>query len=462
MEFPGFVKNQERAMQMLGGGQVLFRELSSESPKLKVCFRPGDPLCHPIESERVENPCVVIRVRVVKRYCFRNGKKVVVGVDYFPQLVCKTSKSNCFRQASDFQFLPAIDSPLNTPTVVSDSVVQQSFMYFPPPVFMHSYKYDAKYIQKRIFASQGAENTKLWKGSAEWIVNQNDLIALERGPRPPERANDVTDEMLSIFVEMFERRPIWTSLAIYDHLVSVSEKRANVLDVGEASPTIFHALACVAYHIKTGPYKMCWVKYGINPLLNENYKMYQIIVVSLRDWSYAEEVVKRAARTTSKYRSKKIGSTPVGISTVQALPDRLYFGIQLIDIVQNPLIEEVLGESNSEYSFSTGWFSQDQISAVRDFIVLKYTRMMTMEGGEQIGDIIMANVTSVSEVRKELSSKRSAKKSTNQEHFDFEFVNEAQGIIGVYDSNGNETVAELLDVVSQKTCCFVIDRMLSY
>ena len=184
-----------------------------------------------------------------------NGKKTLVETEYKPEVIGQTSKSNCFIHPSDFQFLPALDSPLNEPTVPDDPMLRQSFLYVPPPIFVHNYKYDPKYLQKRIFASQQGEHSKLWKASAEWIVNQNDLIALERGPMPPERPNDVSDEMLDLFRGMFEERPIWTSLAIYDHLVRTNETRASILDMSEATAGIFHALSCVAYHVKTGPFK---------------------------------------------------------------------------------------------------------------------------------------------------------------------------------------------------------------
>lgn len=460
MEFPGYVKNMDRTIQMMGGVHFLYQQFSSQTPKLTVSFRPGDPLCHPIGSEQAICPCIAMKIRVVKKYMIVNGKKELINVEYAPQLVGKATVSNFFKQPSDFQFLPALDSPLNEPTVVSESPVQQSFLYLPPPVFLHSYKYDARYIQKRIFASQQSENAKLWKRSAEWVVNQNDLIALECGPRPPERANDVTDEMLEIFREMFERRPIWTSLAVYDHLVSVNEQRSNILDIAEASPAIFHALACVAYHVKTGPFKSCWVRYGINPLLKSDYKLYQVVVVSLREWEHADELMKRVTRKRNKYIAKKIGSIPVGVSKAETLPDRLYFGIQIIDIITHPVLEELLSRSNNEYSFNTGWFSFEQIKSVRDFLVLKYTRMMEMENGESLGNVIMSNIASVQDVTKELGEKTAQRQSGEQ--FDFEFVNVAQDILGIYDSHGDEGIDELLGAVSQKTCSLVLDRIFSY
>jgi general transcription factor 3C polypeptide 5 (transcription factor C subunit 1) len=337
--------------------------------------------------------------------------------------------------------------------------VRQSFLYLPPAVFIHNNKYDSGYIQKRIFSSQQGESLKLWKGRAEWLVNQNDLIALEHGPAPPKRAPDVRDDILSIFEELFEARPIWTSIAIYDHLVRVAEARGDVLELPENGPAIFRALACVAYHIKTGPFKVTWVRYGINPLREPAYRMYQVVVISLREWDYADELEKRIQRRSMKYISKKIGETPAGISRAMALPDRLYFGLQLIDI-EHPILAELLARAEPQYSLASGWFTDAQIAAVRDFVRLKYQRMIVDPAAEKAAAVIMADITSFEQLRQELGLKK--QKKAAGEAWDFELINEAQAILGLDGAPGTETVEELFGIVTRRSCSFLMDRVLSY
>jgi general transcription factor 3C polypeptide 5 (transcription factor C subunit 1) len=347
-----------------------------------------------------------------------------------------------------------------TPTVrVDDDIPLPQFLYLPPPVFMRNYKYEPGYIQKRIFSSQQKETTKLWRDRCDWLVNQNDLMALEHGPRPPPRRKDVTDAMLAIFREMFEDRPIWTSLAIYDHLVTVAETRANVLDINEANASIFHALACVAYHVRTGPFKMCWVRYGINPLLDDRYKMYQVVIVSLREWDYAEDLLRMIEnRGCGHGFSKRVGATPIGVSKSDSFPDRLFFGLQLLDL-DHPLIGQILAQSQERYSFTSGWFTRQQIDNVRDFLMVKYKRMMTGPDGDRNAAILMADVISLVQIQRELGAAK-PKKAVG-EVFDFQLMAEVQSILGIFETT-TESLQELADLVTKKACAISVDRVLSY
>lgn len=248
-------------------------------------------------------------------------------------------------------------------------------------------------------------------------------------------------------------------MAIYDHLVRVQERRGEILDLPESSATLFHALSCVAYHVKTGPFKVTWVRYGINPLRDPAYRLYQVVIISLRAWDYAEELQKRIVRKSTKYIAKKVGEVPVGVSRAMALPDRLYFGLQLTDL-EHPVLAELLAQSEEKYSFKSGWFSVAQLAAVREFVMLKYQRMIGDPGAEKLADVIMADVSSLEQVKQELGGKK--QKKPPGEVFDFELLNEVQGILGLDVAPGTEPTEELLDVVTRKACAFSIDRVLGY
>jgi general transcription factor 3C polypeptide 5 (transcription factor C subunit 1) len=459
VEFPGYVQHPDRALSLLGGPSHLYSQFSNPNPVLHFSFRPGDPLSHRVSSESVVDPCILIRIRVIRRYRATASGRELISTEFLPIIIGSSVHLHAFRKPSDFQFLPALESPLHDSTVVLPPDVQQSFLYLPPPIFIHNNKYDAQYIQKRIFSSQRGESEKLWKDRAGWMVNQNDLIALENGPRPPKRFVDVRDDILTIFEELFEQRPIWTALAICDHLVRVQETRGDILELPEISATIFRALSCVAYHIRTGPYRVVWVKYGINPLRDPAYRMYQVVTVSLRSWDYAEELQKRIVRKSTKYISQKVGEVVPGMTWANALPDRLFFALQLCDL-EHPLLTDILAQCEPSYSFASGWFRPEQIAAVRDFVMLKYQRMLIDPNAEKIAELIMADISSIEQVRQELAVKKPRK--APGETFDFELLNEVQGILGVDGGPGTEPIDALLEVVTRKACAISIDRVLSY
>lgn len=454
VEFPGYVKNQDKAIQMLGGEHEIYTQLSSETPSLKFSFRPDDQLSHKIESESTTDPCILIRIRAVRKYVLRNGRKVYFETKLIPEYVGKAIQTNRFISASDFQFLPPLNSTLNEPTV--STPVQQSFLYLPPPVFLHNYHYPAQYIQKRLFSARQVETSKIWKSECTWLVNQNDLHAMINGPSPPNPLPEYIPEFVMIFQELFEIRPIWTLSALYDAINQREENRGNILEMNEQNPQIFHSLACVAYHIKDGPFQLCWVKYGINPLMSNNYRTLQTVTLSLKFWDYAEQLIKRTNKS-NKYKAKKIKELPLNATKVCALPDRLFFSIQLCDI-DEALVKEELENVSDNFSFSSGWYSTKTIEYIRKFILLKLQRLI-LDTKSVSPSIIMSDISSWKMVQDELSNKPQTK---DEEGFDFELLTKAQSILELYDTDGNETIGDFIDIISFKTCNVSIERMFSF
>ena len=50
VEFPGYVKNQDKAIQILGGKKEIYTQLSKDTPSLNFSFRPNDKLSHKIHD----------------------------------------------------------------------------------------------------------------------------------------------------------------------------------------------------------------------------------------------------------------------------------------------------------------------------------------------------------------------------------------------------------------------------
>jgi hypothetical protein len=72
--------------------------------------------------------------------------------------------------------------------------------------------------------------------------------------------------------------------------------------------------------------------------------MYQLVVISLCELDSAEQLEKRIVRKSTRCIGRKTGGTPLGMSKAMALPERLYFGLQLIDI-DHPIVAELLAQS---------------------------------------------------------------------------------------------------------------------
>ncbi|KAH0789849.1 general transcription factor 3C polypeptide 5 [Histomonas meleagridis] len=412
-------------------------------------------MSHKIESEQLVDPCILIRINAVRRFVIRNGEKILIDTELIPEYLGKSIQTNKFTSPSDFQFLPPLASTLNEPTV--ECPPPQSFLYLPPPIFVHNYHYTAQYIQRRLFNSKQRETSKMWRGDCTWIVNQNDLHAMINGPPPPNPLPEYIPEFVEIFKELFDIRPIWTINSLFDQLNQNHETRGNILEFNEQNPQIFHSLAVIAYHIKDGPFQMCWVRYGINPLMTNSYCMLQSIILSLRNWDYAQELIKRTNRG-NKYVSKKIKNLPLNASKANALPDRLFYAYQLCDL-NEPLITEELAHQSDSFSFSFGWFKQQSIENIRKFITLKLQRIM-LDKKAISPTIIMSDITSWDMVQKELDNNKP--KIAQEEDFDFELLNQAQSILEIFDVNGKETIDDYIELMTVKTCNISLERIFSY
>lgn len=452
--FPGYVKNNEKAVEMLGGSKEIYEQCSAESPHLKISFRPNDPLAHTIESTSKIDPCVIIRIKVVRQFKIEDGKKKIISQQLVPEYLGSTSQSILFGKPSDFQFLPSLSTTLNEPTVQNPP--PQNFLYLPPPVFIHNYNYDAYYIQRRIFSSKQHESVKLWKkDECSWIINQNDLYSLENGPKPPPIASDVVKELVEIFEELFKERPIWTTLAIFDYLNENYKDKISILEMNQQNPQIFHCLAVVAYHIRNGPFQMCWIRYGINPILTPNFALYQSVLLALREWPYADDII-QSTRKATRLISQKISSLPIGISKINAVPERLLYAFQLFDVNGDRYVKQLLDEVQDEFSSTTGWYSSDVIDKIRKFELLKLQRMI-LDKKNTPPSIIMADVNSDEQVQKELD----VNKTKGSESFDKELYLQTQSILDISESADKESLSDLKEYYLSKSCSKSFDRILN-
>ena len=451
VDFPGYVKNIDKAVAMLGGPNAIFNSIMGKDLPLNISFRPEDQLSHPIQSSSQELPCVLLKIKAIKRFKIINGHKKLIGVDFVPEFIGRSTKVFTFDQPSDFQFLPPLHSPYNS--ITTKDPPEQNFLYLPPPHFLHNYKYDNSYIQRRIFGSQ-QEQMKTWtKADCSWVINQDLLLTLDHGPSVPEPADDVNQTLLNLLNDMFTDRPIWTALAIFDHFSNLPTFKN--LHLNETSTVFYHTLSCVAYYIKNGPFKMCWVKYGVNPLMSQHCANFQTIVLSLKTWEYADEISKRIKRK----HIPKIDAVPPGISSLSTLPNRLFYGIQLCDL-NDQFPQDLLSTIQPRFNQHSGWFPSETIINIRKFCLLKLYRMLKDESSKIHPDIIMADVSSKSDLKKGLEQAHPVQK---QKEFDFELLNEFQSALGIYQSSDASSSDDFKAIFGKKfSILSVNDRLNSF
>ena len=454
IDFPAYIKNNEKAINMLGGNKYIFNQFNSNSPEFQINFRPGDVLSHSIKSTELEDPSISIKIKIKRIYKIQNGKKNLLNEIFEPIYIGRSNKCYSFNQPSDFQFLQPLTFSYSEQTVIDPP--PQNYLYLPPPTFLHNTRYGVSYIQRRIFASHQSEKMKIWtKADCPWIINQNLLLTLEKGPTKPKPAIDIDLDLLNVFEECFSLRPIWTSLSLIDFLVQKKEKRGNILKLNEQNQVFFHTLASVAYYIKNGPFKLCWIKYGINPLNHFKYKIFQTIVLSLKSWEFAADLQKKFNKTTG-FQQKFIEDLPIGISSLNTLPNRLFYALQLIDLNED-YIQNSIKNHLENYNFQSGWFSNNIITNIRKFCLLKLQRMLNNENYINLMDDILND----NDLHKTLEKINLEKPKKNL--FDYVFQNIAQEILNIYDNDpllNQDDVTSILN--KQFLSISLTDRILSF
>ncbi len=138
VEYPGYVRNVDRAMQTLGGGEAIAASLRTQSSFLKLAFRPEDPSSHPLFGDRQETHNHLL-LRISRRRGAPEGEAPSVSI------AARVPVTFRFGGLCDFQFLPVADAgaahqhrdyarapPENQPGVSEPSGVSEPLMTVPP------------------------------------------------------------------------------------------------------------------------------------------------------------------------------------------------------------------------------------------------------------------------------------------------------------------------------------------
>ena len=67
IEYPGYIKDETRMLETLGGEDTVARTFSSPARRLELSFRPGDPYCHAVCADRYPTANLLLRVKQRKK-----------------------------------------------------------------------------------------------------------------------------------------------------------------------------------------------------------------------------------------------------------------------------------------------------------------------------------------------------------------------------------------------------------
>jgi general transcription factor 3C polypeptide 5 (transcription factor C subunit 1) len=275
IEFPGYVENQNKAMETLGGVSAVLEAHATKSAQIPLNFRPNDPWSHPIFLDRYLTSNFVLEV--TKKTDPETGETSVSGdiIGTIPQVYT-------FTGLADYQYLPM---QLNDPPLdpLSDTTPLRGDLptplHFPPPIFSktdhaHPYRFEPNSWFKMVEVpdENGGRVRKFVPkktrapGSDDALPNiqfESETIPMEP---PAEPLGPIDPEVVALLTEMFNAHPVWSRPALE---IRLSKYPYNTVMI----PCLYQ----VSYTFSSGPWRLCWVKLGFDPRKDPSSRRYQII-----------------------------------------------------------------------------------------------------------------------------------------------------------------------------------------
>jgi general transcription factor 3C polypeptide 5 (transcription factor C subunit 1) len=329
IEYPGFVKNVDKALSTMGGLDTIDKISRSEKDRLELKFRKKDPLSHPAYGDRTSKKCLVFRLR-------RNKNASSQGQDgtYTLSVIGKVQTSYSFETLAEFQWLPMqrtnmvdlfktkdldegvqwrrtqeslnpqyasiLDDilPIKNPF---DSTLKQFnpdapllllpaiFSRFDTPRDVHQYqtKFRSKEMREEFDRQQRNSiigRTRKKRSTMTYLLTFGDTVPLE----PPEKLvqerealSNYEHSLVPRLRDCFARQKVWSKAAI------CYELHCTLQDVK-------YALPLVAYHWVNGPFRTMWCEYGYDPHQDKSSKTLQTLDFRIKNPLDQQEYSRRS------------------------------------------------------------------------------------------------------------------------------------------------------------------------
>ncbi|XP_061427648.1 general transcription factor 3C polypeptide 5 [Lethenteron reissneri] len=313
VEYPGVVSNPDAMLATLGGLESLSKTYAEPTRRLELCFRPGDPFCHPVCGDRLPATGLLIRIR---RCCRRRrARGTTAGSDedgsssasaaappeevkYDSEALGIINTTYKFQGMADFQYLATRSGPDGACVSLYDQVLLRNMespefflrdapLFLPPPIFSRLDNPIDYYYRPEVQHREGYKHPP--KLSSENLIGHgrarrphNAIFMTFEEPCAPAQPLDAAVEnwrKLNLQAgerdsetelrKLFQERPVWSKNAIKAKLNLHPEKLKVLL------PT-------VAYYTLTGPWRSLWVLFGFDPRKDASSKVYQMLDFRLR------------------------------------------------------------------------------------------------------------------------------------------------------------------------------------
>ncbi|CAK1602835.1 unnamed protein product [Parnassius mnemosyne] len=291
--FPGIVKNDEKAIQCLGGLKGISQVYSQPTKKrLGLSYQPDNPYVKKTFADCKRGSGVLLKVKIKKTKVDGKETRQVIS----SSVVGSVRTVYKFEAMCDFQYLPVSSEGTSQTKCLLEKILPSgvdsfNFMLEPAPLFIVpsnftrfdkpiSYNYTDKRfpgrekdithddIHHRIRTERGTPLTRYTFNLVDELATKPHVYYIKQMESKKSMYPPLEQEY-DIVKKMFEERPIWSLNLVKYH----TKIRLSSLKI---------IMPCLAIYMKDGPWRMLWVRFGYDPRKDPGARIYQTLDFRLR------------------------------------------------------------------------------------------------------------------------------------------------------------------------------------
>ncbi|KAH9618969.1 hypothetical protein KSS87_015115 [Heliosperma pusillum] len=398
LHYPGYPSSMSRAIETLGGLDVIAKNRNSEANKLELHFRLGDSFSHPAFGHI--RPCNSLLLKISTRNvngnqndssqsknCDSTCSLVQSGTSatvLSADIVARVQEAYHFNGMVDYQHVIPVHANAGR-TSEMKGLVGENFgdvdddspMILVPPLF------SPKDVPENIVLrpSTTLSSRKKQEGVVQhrWEIPKN--VNWEQYiPKESEQW-----KLQMAVSKFFVERPIWPRNSIFERLGNMG------LNVGDH--TLKRLLFRSAYYFGSGPFHRFWIRKGYDPRKDPESRLYQRMVFRvpppLRGYCDATKGLKHKWEDMCAFR---------------VFPYKCQTYFQLFELLDDYIQEEIPRFPYlSVCSRSTGWFSSSALDHIKFRVALRFISVYPQGGAETFVKSISNNFERSKKKRFEVS-----------------------------------------------------------
>lgn len=436
VEYPLIINNSAKATSMIGGKAKISKVVNSSEngPNILELKLRNDAFHHPIQSSFSSNEKILLKISIPKKSLPKDFDKKrireLINAENSTQIklnpVAIIDKTYLFKSIADFQintknnktvqqfnrlflnlnnftdidnFFQSHDGLVNLQdfiTTEKDYFVNVDHELPPPPVFSSiRFPFDYKY-QKNPYTTAVKDVTS---GEIKVVSTRNTVKLYTKmvdfGSEVPLLPNEKLVESLKELAEdsgllkciewlrtLFEVKPIWLRKQLEDLVASE--------DDSSKSKHLKQAIPYVLYLYKSGPWRFCNIKYGVDPQSHSDFWVYQSEYFRIPGLKFKKNrEVQRVVPTTIKAVTSTILISELLFFNGISLPSTVTFQIgDLLDLDITTILEDHQKSMTKDFlrdkvDFQDGWINRQTMQVVRRIVRYKLNRIAKDEPLDQ-------------------------------------------------------------------------------